>query len=59
MLHAEEHIQGDPLDVNNLFHYDVAVLNLPGHPDYNPRKPWVFKFRSCDGNVANNFFVCG
>lgn len=55
MLHAEEHLRGDPLDVNNLIHYDVIVLNLPGYPDYNPSNPWVFKFHSCDGNNADDF----
>jgi hypothetical protein len=57
MLHAEEYLRGNPLDPQNPFHYDVIVLNLPGQPDYTPAKPWVFKFRSRDGNIANDFFV--
>ncbi len=59
MLHAEEQLRGDPLDPNNPFHFDVVVLNLPGDKEYNPSRPWVFKSRSLDGRIANDFFnVC-
>ncbi len=57
MLHAEEYIRGNPLDPKNPFNYDVIILNLPGQTDYNPSMPWVFKFHSQDGNIANDFFV--
>jgi hypothetical protein len=57
MLIAEEYIRGDPLDKANVLHYDQVVLNLPGLPTYAPSKPWVYKFRSTDGQVANDFFV--
>jgi hypothetical protein len=57
MLHAEELIRGDPLNHNNLFRYVCVVLNLPGQKDYNPSKPWDFKFWLQDNNIANDFFV--
>jgi hypothetical protein len=57
MLMAEDFIRGDPLDLNNIFHYDCVVLNHPGLPSYTPSKPWVYKLRSIDGNIANDFFI--
>lgn len=57
MLHAEEFLRGNPLDPQNLFHYDVVALNLPGQSTYDPALPWVFKFRSKDSTIANDFFV--
>jgi hypothetical protein len=57
MLFTEEKIQGTPLDKTNIFFYDILMLNLPGWPDYNPSKPWVFKLQSLDGQVATDFFV--
>jgi hypothetical protein len=57
MLYAEEVIRGDPLDCENIFHFDIVVLNLPGMATYCPSKPWVFKYRSVDGKIAADFFV--
>lgn len=58
MLMAEEMIRGDPLDCENIFHFDMVKLNLPGMPEYTPSKSWVYKCRSRDNQVASNFFVC-
>jgi hypothetical protein len=57
MLHAEEKIWGNPLDPLNLFHYDEVILNLPGKPDYEPSKLWVYKYHSVDRNIAVDFFM--
>jgi hypothetical protein len=56
-LHAEEQIRGDPLDPANPFHFDAVVLNLPGKEDYNPTKPWVFKFCSTASRIAGDIFI--
>ncbi len=50
-------IRGDSLDANNQFHFDQARLNIPGQQGYDPSLPWVFKFRSCVGKIANDSFV--
>jgi len=57
MLMAEEQIRGDPLDCDNIFHFDLVVFNRPGMLDYTPSKPWVFKFRSVDNHITVDFFV--
>jgi len=57
MLMAEEQIRGDPMDCDNIFHFDLVVFNLPGMLDYTPSKPWVFKLRSVDNHIAVDFFV--
>ncbi len=57
MLHAEEQLRGDPLDISNPFFFDDLVLNLPGSPDYNPNKPWVYKFNSKAGRITQDLFV--
>lgn len=56
-LHAEEMLQGDPLDISNPFHFDKVVLNLPGDPLYNLGKPWVYKYRTLDDRIALNLFI--
>jgi hypothetical protein len=57
MLRAKEKIRGNPLDAQNLFQYDAFVLNVPGESAYDPSKPWVFKLRTKDGQIANDFFM--
>jgi hypothetical protein len=57
MLHAEEVVRGDPLDASNPFHFDMVILNLPGDPIYQPNKPWVYKLRSSDNRIANDYFT--
>lgn len=32
-------------------------VNLPGSPDFDPSKPWVFKFRKDDGCIACDVFI--
>ena len=31
------------------------ILNLPGNSDYNPTCPWVYRFNSATGEMANFF----
>ena len=57
MLFAEEVIRGNLLNVSNCFHFDSVQFNIPGSPNYNPQLPWVFKFRSIDQRIADDFFV--
>jgi hypothetical protein len=57
MLMAEELIRGDPLDCDNIFHFDTVELNLPGLASYDPSKPWVYKLHSVDNHIAPDFFV--
>jgi hypothetical protein len=57
VLFAEEVIRGNPLNVLNCFHFDEVKLNIPGAPNYTPGLPWVYKFRSDEQRIANDFFV--
>jgi hypothetical protein len=54
---AEEVIRGDPSDPENVFRWDTVVLNLPGSDDYDPRRPWVAKYRTDDGRIAADIFI--
>jgi hypothetical protein len=54
--HAKEMILGDPKDTENMYHWAMARLNLPGLELYDPRKAWVAKVRP-DGRVAADVFV--
>jgi hypothetical protein len=57
MLFAEEVIQGDPRNANNLFHFDVVCFRILGKTDYNPSLLWLYKLRCSDNCIANDFFV--
>jgi hypothetical protein len=57
MLFAEEVIHSSPSDHGNCFHFDEVRLNIPGQPSYNPQLPWVSKFQTSTGCMANDFYV--
>eukprot|EP00980_Cylindrotheca_fusiformis_P027728 scaffold22529_cov73-Cylindrotheca_fusiformis.AAC.2 len=40
--HAEEFVVGNPRERDNPLRWDSVFLNLPGNPDFDPRKPWVY-----------------
>jgi hypothetical protein len=54
--HAKEMILGDPKDTENVYHWAMVRLNLPGPELYDPRKAWVAKVRP-DGRVAADLFI--
>jgi hypothetical protein len=56
MMWALKIVFADRMDARNIFRYDRARLNLPGHYDYNPARPWVCKERK-DGLTANTSHV--
>jgi hypothetical protein len=49
---ALESVLGNHADPNNVFHWSKLVLNLPGHPSYDPTKPRVWKFNPVTGRMA-------
>jgi hypothetical protein len=55
MMFAEDVIRGDPNGENNIFWWDDIRMNLPGHDEYGPSLPWVYKVRR-DGTPASDFF---
>jgi hypothetical protein len=55
-LIAEEIIQGDCDDPDNVIHWSHLLLNLPGTEHYKPSLAWVLKRRK-DGSLASDF-VC-
>jgi len=48
-LYAEDIIRGDHCDPTNLFYWEKVILNLPGSPDYDTTRPWVYKAFCRDG----------
>jgi len=52
LLLALEWIKGDHWDVRNPFHWDTIQLNLPGDPEYNPRRPRLEKVAKATGKLA-------
>ena len=56
MMWALEIIFGDRNDAQNVSRYDRIRLNLPGHHDYKPTRPWVYKERK-DGSIASDALV--
>jgi hypothetical protein len=57
MMWALEIIFGDENDAKNIFRFAQVPLNLPGHCDHNPKRPWVCKERA-DGSVACDVHFC-
>lgn len=57
VLIAEEVINGNKEDEDNVFAWDVVRLNLPWKEDYDPTLPWVSKIRLKDGKVAADLFI--
>ena len=43
-------------DSRNVFRYNGIRLNLPGHHDYKPTRPWVYKERK-DKSIASDALV--
>ena len=41
---AEEVIIGNTKDWNNAMGWQTVVLNLSGSTNFDPRKPWVFRW---------------
>jgi hypothetical protein len=49
-------VYGNRKDLNNPFHWDKVVWNLPGSTGYRAYLPWVMKIRQ-DGHLAAEIFV--
>jgi hypothetical protein len=47
---------GDRRALDNPFHWEKVVFNLPGSKGYQADLPWVMKIRS-DGELAAEVFV--
>jgi hypothetical protein len=56
MRRIESFLKGNSDDPENVFRWAYVILNLPGSPNYNPSKPWVYKVRS-DGIMAGDLFI--
>jgi hypothetical protein len=56
MDHVKEMILGDPKDTENMYHWAMVRLNLPGSELHDPRKALVAKLRP-DGRVAADLFI--
>jgi hypothetical protein len=49
---AFEIVTGDRMDPENLFHWTMVIVNLPGQHDYNPTKPQVWKLNPLTGGMT-------
>ena len=52
---SEDIIRGDRHDASNPLALDKVILNLPGNSDYDPTRPWVYRFNSATGEMTNFF----
>eukprot|EP00980_Cylindrotheca_fusiformis_P027270 scaffold19651_cov73-Cylindrotheca_fusiformis.AAC.1 len=52
--HAEEFVVGNPREPDNPLRWDKAVLNLPGQPDFDPRRPWVYLWDAQRESIAGS-----
>ena len=52
---GEAAIRGDRRAKDNPLRWDTVKLNLPGDPDYDPKKPWVYKWDELVGCLASHF----
>jgi hypothetical protein len=55
---ADEIIQGDRYDEENIFQWVKVRLNLPGDLDYNPNLPWVSKGAGGRENSRRLVYFC-
>jgi hypothetical protein len=53
----EENFFGNRNDLENVFHWESLKMNLMGSATYDPRKPWAYKERECDGKIATDCLV--
>jgi len=56
-MHLVEKILGDPNDSDNPFQWETVEMNLPGSANYDPSRPWVFKWCRKDGKIACDLFI--
>ena len=54
---ARDFLLGDRSLASNPFRWDCVKLNLPGSANYDPRLPWIAKYRISDGRVASDLFI--
>jgi hypothetical protein len=52
-LFGEDVIKGDRKRKTNPFRWDRVVDNLPGTANYDPSKPWIYKYDEVNGCMAN------
>jgi hypothetical protein len=53
LLKANNYLMGDRRDEANPFHWTRIVLNLPGDPNYDPTRDFVYKLHP-SGAIAND-----
>lgn len=53
LLKANNYLMGDRREESNPFHWSKIVLNLPGDPDYDPTRDFVYKLHP-SGDIAND-----
>ena len=57
MMIVEEVVKGDRANPSNPFRWDLVIENLPGSDNYDPTKPWIYKTRANDGQIACDIFI--
>ncbi len=54
---GEALIWGDRKALDNPLRWDKVILNLPGSKDYNPARPWVYKWDEVNNTLSSFFGV--
>lgn len=54
-LWSEDFIRGDRKARDNPLRWDTVVTNLPGSEDYDPTKPWIYRFDEANQRIAASF----
>lgn len=52
-LFGEDVIKGDHRAIGNPFRWDKVVDNLPGTVNYDPGRPWIYKYDTMTESMAN------
>lgn len=54
-LWSEDFIRGDREAKDNPLRWDSVVTNLPGAKDYDPTKPWIYRWDEVNQRIAASF----
>ena len=56
-LWGEDIVKGDRRAINNPLRWDTVVTNLPGSRNYDPRRPWLYRFDAINNKIADNLVL--
>ena len=54
-LWSEDFIRGDRRSKANPLRWDSVIANLPGSKNYDPTKPWIYRWDAVNNRIAASF----